>query len=219
MIINGATEVELFIDGELLARYERGDDGITIHDGKSRAWVDGDEIPHLIEFLSGLMPPQDSATPPPSGVADSRSAKPSPGGAPAPDYCPVTDLVDAGGLSPDAAAALVRALEAMVAEAVGRAAVPLAASLPKPAPTPSVWLPNCKPGDVCVRRDGEREIYACKWSDARFGHVMQSGRHYSDLGHADVTYPHPLDIVAVIPSDHSGPSGTACDTLAKECAR
>jgi hypothetical protein len=90
---------------------------------------------------------------------------------------------------------------------------------PEPAkPAPSVWLPNCKPGDVCVRRDGERGIYAYSDASGILRHNV-GGYWHADNGRAFRDNDSLLDIVAIIPSDHSGPSGTACDTLAKEYAR
>jgi hypothetical protein len=95
---------------------------------------------------------------------------------------------------------------------------------PKPAPepakpTPSVWLPNCKPGDVCVRRDGVRLNYEGPSSSTQFPHRAGDSTFTDNGAWSLKGRPHYLDIVAVIPSDHSGPSGTACDTLAKEYAR
>jgi hypothetical protein len=91
---------------------------------------------------------------------------------------------------------------------------------PEPAkPTPSVWLPNCKPGDVCVRRDGEKVKYHGRNSDLGCPHKA-GDNVYTDAGcYFYVGKEDRRDIVATIPSDHSGPSGTACDTIAKEYAR
>jgi hypothetical protein len=85
-------------------------------------------------------------------------------------------------------------------------------------PTPSVWLPNCKPGDVCVHRDGERDPYRYNDGSDFMPHNV-GGYFHHDNGRVSNTHESQRDIVAVIPSDHSGPSGTACDTLAKEYAR
>ena len=88
----------------------------------------------------------------------------------------------------------------------------------KPEPQP-VDLAKAKPGDICLRRNGERVKYDKRHASGEWPHVL-AGLNYGDDGYFyKPSAPHPLDIIAVIPSDHSGPSGTACDTIAKEYAR
>jgi hypothetical protein len=74
-------------------------------------------------------------------------------------------------------------------------------------PAPSVWLPNCKPGDVCVRRDGERDTYVYNDGSSSLSHNV-GGCWHNDDGRVSESRESYLDIIAVIPADHNNPSGT-----------
>jgi hypothetical protein len=82
---------------------------------------------------------------------------------------------------------------------------------PTPAPKPAlrpVDLTKSHPGQPHLLRNGTVAVYEHRFES---GHKVGDYWYYRDgtIIKGESRY----DIIAIIPSDHSGPSGTACDTL------